>query len=41
MEITEINAHAYLIRGLQNWRSFKLKRRFLDGQLRRSLRGPW
>jgi hypothetical protein len=43
MEITEMNAHAYLIPGLLNWRRdfFRLKRRFLDGRLRRSLRGPW
>jgi hypothetical protein len=41
MEMTEMNAHAYLIPGLLDWRSFRLKRRFLDGQLRRILRDPW
>jgi hypothetical protein len=43
MEITEINIHAYLIPDFLSWRRefFRLKKRFLDGQLRRSLRGPW
>jgi hypothetical protein len=43
MEIREMNAYVYLISSLLNWRRdfFRLKRRFLDGQLRRSLRGPW
>jgi hypothetical protein len=43
MRITELNVHAYLIPSLLNWRRdfFKLKRKFLDDQLRRSLRGPW
>jgi hypothetical protein len=42
MRITEMIAHAYLIRGLLNWRRdfFRLRRKFLDDQLRRSLRGP-
>jgi hypothetical protein len=33
MEMAEMNAHAYLIPGLLNWRRdfFRLKRRFLDG----------
>jgi hypothetical protein len=41
MRITELNAHAYLIPDLLDWRSFRLKRTFLDGRLRRILRGPW
>jgi hypothetical protein len=43
MEITETNIHAYLITSLMNWRRdfFRLRRRFLDSQLRRSLRGSW
>jgi hypothetical protein len=41
MRITELNAHAYLIPNLLDWRSFRLKGRFLDGRLRRILRGPW
>jgi hypothetical protein len=41
MEMIEMNAHAYLISDLLDWRSFRLKRRFLDGRLRRILRGPW
>jgi hypothetical protein len=43
MRITKLNAHAYLIPGLLNWRRdfFKLKRKFVDDQLRRSLRSPW
>jgi hypothetical protein len=42
MRITELNAHAYHIPGFLNWRSdfFRLKRKFLDDQLRRGLRGP-
>jgi hypothetical protein len=42
-EITELNAHTYLIPGLLNWRRdfFRLKRKFLDDQLRRGLKGPW
>jgi hypothetical protein len=43
MEIKEINIHAYLILGLLSWRRdfFRFKKRFLDDQSRRSLRGPW
>jgi hypothetical protein len=43
MRITELNVHAYLIPGHLNWRRdfFRLKRKFLDDQLRRGLRGPW
>jgi hypothetical protein len=43
MRMTELNAHAYLIPSLLNWRRdfFRLKRKFLDDQLRRGLRGPW
>jgi hypothetical protein len=39
MEVKEINIHAYLIPGLLSWRRefFRLKKRFLDNQLRRSL----
>jgi hypothetical protein len=42
MRITELNAHAYHIPGFLNWRRdfFRLKRKFLDDQLRRGLRGP-
>jgi hypothetical protein len=43
MGMKEINIHAYLIPGLLSWRRefFRLKKGFLDGQLRRSLRVPW
>jgi hypothetical protein len=43
MEIKEINIHAYIILGLLGWRRvfFRFKKRFLDDQSRRSLRGPW
>jgi hypothetical protein len=43
MEIKGANIYAYLIPGLLSWRKeiFRLKKGFLDGQSRRSLRGPW
>jgi hypothetical protein len=43
MKMTKMNAHAYLIPDFLNWRTdfFRLKRKFLDDQLRGSLRGPW
>jgi hypothetical protein len=43
MKMTKMNARAYLILDFLNWRRdfFRLKRKFLDDQLRRSLRGPW
>jgi hypothetical protein len=43
MKMTEMNAHAYLIPDFLNWRRdfFRLKRKFLDDQLRGSLRGSW
>jgi hypothetical protein len=43
MEIKEVNIYAYLIPGLQSWRRefFSLKKGFLDGQSRKSLRDPW
>jgi ribosome biogenesis protein Tsr3 len=42
MEIKEMNVHAYLISSFLSWRRefFRLNKRFLDVQLRRSLRGP-
>jgi hypothetical protein len=42
MKMIELNAHTYLIPGLLNWRRdfFRLKRKFLGDQLRRSLRSP-
>jgi hypothetical protein len=38
-----MNAHAYLVSDLLNWRRdfFRLKRKFLGDQLRRSLRSSW
>jgi hypothetical protein len=43
MEIKEKNIHAYLISGLLSWRRefFRLKKGFLDDQLRRSWWSPW
>jgi hypothetical protein len=43
MEIKEMNIHAYLIPGLLSWRRdfFRFKKKFLDDQSRRILRGPW
>jgi hypothetical protein len=42
LEIKEINIRAYLIPGNLSWRRefFRFKKRFLDDQSRRSLRGP-
>jgi hypothetical protein len=42
VKVIEINIHAHLIPDLLSWRKefFRIKRRFLDNQLRRSLRGP-
>jgi hypothetical protein len=43
MEIKWANVYTYLVPGLLGWRKefFRLKKGFLDGQSRRSLRGPW
>jgi hypothetical protein len=42
VKVTKMNIHAHLIPDLLSWRKefFRLKRSFLDDQLRRSLRGP-
>jgi hypothetical protein len=43
MEIQRMSIYAYLVPGLLGWRKefFKLKKGFLDGQSRGSLRRPW